>query len=125
MPKDQKRGFTLLLKAAQLGNAQAQSKVGIEYRFGGLVASDLAKAYYWLLKSARQGNVTGQFIVAQHYFYGEGIKQDKVRGLAWLLIAAEKDRQLAKHIVTLERKMTKRQILAAKSLANRWWASKQ
>jgi TPR repeat protein len=55
---DKDKALALYLSAAELGDADAQAKVGGLYIFGGLVDIDHEKAAYWFEKAASQGNTT-------------------------------------------------------------------
>ena len=63
-----KEQFDLYMKAAELGNAEAQCSVGVRYECSVGVAEDCYEAFKWYKKSADQGyakgiyNVGGVFI---------------------------------------------------------------
>ncbi len=48
-------------KAAEQGNADAQSLLGAMYEYGKGVAQDDKQALAWTRKAAEQGNATAQF----------------------------------------------------------------
>jgi len=55
-PKDEKKGFSLYLKAANLGNATAQLSVATLYETGRGTAVDISQALEWYKKAAAQGD---------------------------------------------------------------------
>jgi len=69
--KDEKKAFELYLKASELGNDEAQWKLGVYYIRNDVVESDLDKAIYWLSKSAEEGNNMGH-----HYLNGAKMAKD-------------------------------------------------
>ena len=69
--KDEKRAFELLLEASELGNDEAQWKLGVYYMSYGVVEKDLDEAIFWLSKSAEADNDMGR-----HYLEGAKLARD-------------------------------------------------
>lgn len=88
---ESKEQFDLYMKAAELGNAEAQLRVGKFYEFSwGGVAKDYYEAFKWYKKSADQGYVDGIYRVAEAYKYGLGVQEDYKMAEKYYLSAAYK-----------------------------------
>lgn len=87
-----KEEFDLYMKAAELGNAKAQLRVGQFYAYSwGGVAKDYYEAFKWIKKSADQGNVEAIYEVGDAYMYGDlGMQEDYKMAEKYLLSAAYK-----------------------------------
>lgn len=81
-----------LLKAAELGHAEAQYVLGNNYLDDGY---DLYEAFSWYFKAAKQGVAYAMGMVAQIYEYGieDYIKPDESKANEWYLKAAEQFRE--------------------------------
>jgi S1-C subfamily serine protease len=75
-------------KAAERGDAKAQSKLGACYDLGSGVAKDAAEAAKWYRKAAEQGDANAQFGLGFCYHYGEGVARDYVQAYKWLNLSA-------------------------------------
>ncbi len=62
-----KEAFPWFLKAAELGNAQAQVELAELYNAGEGVAQDTRKAVVWYEKAAAQGHEEAQLALGLHY----------------------------------------------------------
>jgi TPR repeat protein len=84
-----------LRKAAELGNASAQFKLGLMYWTGWndgngkWVATDYAAAVSWLRKAAEQGHAEAQGDLGIMYSRGQGVPKDYAAAVSWLRKAAE------------------------------------
>lgn len=77
-------------RAAEMGIAEAQEKLGyMYYRGEGGLAQDFAKALEWNLKAAEQGNAPAQYRLGSMYYLGDGVKEDKLETVKWWSKAAE------------------------------------
>ena len=86
-----KEEFDLYMKAAELGNAEAQFRVGQCYDFSWGVAEDFNEALKWYKKSADQGNAEAKFRIGEVYLYGlRGMQEDYKMAEEYLLSAAYK-----------------------------------
>ena len=65
-----------LIRAAEAGNAAAQTHLGWSYDEGEGVEVDHEKAFYWYTRSAEAGDATGQFNLAMCYELGTGTEID-------------------------------------------------
>jgi TPR repeat protein len=82
----------LLLRAARLGHADAQRKVGVEHATGdGPFPKNLAKARHWYERAAEQGEPSSQYDLGFMMLLGEGGPADVENGLRWLEASAVQD----------------------------------
>lgn len=84
---------------AELGNAEAQLKVGFMYYSGKGISQDYEKAVYWFKQSALQGNPLAQSNVAYMYKQGEGVPQDYSESAKWYRQAAQRGNALAQFVL--------------------------
>ena len=78
-----------LRKAAEKGDAQAQSNLGRAYYNGEGVPKDEIEALKWYRKAAEQGDAEAQYALALAYAKGEGVPQNFAEYFKWLRKAAE------------------------------------
>lgn len=88
-PQDSARAATWYLKAAELGDAEAQNEVGELYDEGNGFLQDYKKAHYWYEKAAAQGNAWAMYNLGNIYWVGErGFPADVVRARTYFERAA-------------------------------------
>lgn len=87
---ESKEQFDLYMKAAELGNAEAQYWVGLRYDIGSGVAEDNYEAFKWYKKSADQGYAEGIYRVGEAYMFGIGVQKDYKMAEKYYLSAAYK-----------------------------------
>ena len=75
-------------KAAQLGNPDAQFKLGLAYQMGDGVSQDDAKAAIWFRRAACNGNMQAQVKLIEAYYLGRGVPQDYFLAGWWMLKVA-------------------------------------
>ena len=86
-----KEQFDLYMKAAELGNAEAQYEVGRCYASSNRgVAQDYYEAFKWFKKSADQGYVDAIYEVGEAYYDGQGVQKDYKMAEKYFLSAAYK-----------------------------------
>lgn len=85
-----KEQFDLYMKAAELGNAEAQYEVGCCYDCASGVAEDKYEAFKWYKKSADQGYAEGICSVGKAYKDGRGVQKDYKMAEKYFLSAAYK-----------------------------------
>jgi TPR repeat protein len=74
----------LYLKAAQRGNASAQTKMGDIYRSGwGGTQVDYAQAIYWFRKAAAQGSTSAEYSLGYMYQNGLGVEKNAKEAKGW------------------------------------------
>ncbi len=76
-------------KAAEAGDAAAQSCLGWAYANGTGVLKDDKEAAKWYRKAADQGYADAQFLLGNMYHNGEGVPQDHKEAVKWYRKAAE------------------------------------
>jgi TPR repeat protein len=111
--------------AAELGNADAQIRLGVMYEDGrGGLAQDYAEAAKWYRKAAEQGNVDAQATLGFRYERGQGVPRDYVLAHMWLSLAAAEGYPCADKCNDLASKMTPDQIVEAQRMAREWKPTK-
>jgi TPR repeat protein len=78
-----------LRRTAELGDADAQYRLGVSYRDGKGVDRDCAQAVAWWRKAAGQGHARAQSALGFMYANGQGISRDYAQAVAWYRRAAE------------------------------------
>ena len=117
-------------KAAEQGNALAQSSLGIFYSTGRGVPQDDAEAVGWWRKAAEQGDAKAQYNLGIKYYDGHVVPEDYVQAHMWFNLAASRyppgeDRDRAvKNRDIFAKKMTPAQISEAQKLAREWGPKK-
>jgi TPR repeat protein len=76
-------------KAADQGDAAAQSDLGWLYTSGQGVETNYTEAAAWYRKSAEQGNPNGQHWLGHCYLSGRGVAKDETEAFKWFSEAAE------------------------------------
>ena len=82
--------FTLLLKEAQLGNADAQYKIGFMYANGQGTQANDSEALRWYRLAAEAGLTAAQYNLGIMYEDGKGVLADNKEAFKWYSLAAEK-----------------------------------
>jgi len=77
-------------KAADQGDAGAQSDLGWLYTYGRGVETNYPEAAWWYRKSAGQGNPIAQHWLGHIYLSGSGVDKDEAEAFEWFRQAAEK-----------------------------------
>ena len=76
-------------RAAEQGDAAAQSNLGLMYDEGRGVAQDYTEALKWYRRAADQGNATAQYNLGAMYEEGQGVPQDDTEAVKWFRRAAD------------------------------------
>ncbi len=71
-------------KAAEMGHAAAQERLGSAYLAGMGVEANPQEGFRWLLRAAKQGDVKAQCSVAECYSSGKIVEQSDVKCIYWL-----------------------------------------
>ncbi len=82
-------------KAAEQGNANAQSALGTLYNSGRLGEPDHAKALRWYQAAAKQGNPLAEYNIGYMHYAGHGLPRDDREALRWIGKAAAKGFDIA------------------------------
>ena len=75
--------------AAEHGNINVFSEIGIMYEEGYGVKKNKNRAVQYYIMGADKGNAKAQYLLGHAYQYGRGIKDDPERALHWYRKAAE------------------------------------
>ncbi len=78
-------------KAAERGNAFAQTELGRQYQQGLGVPRDSAKAVEWYRKAAEQGHPVAQASLGAMYQEGSGVDRDDAQAVQWFAKSAAQD----------------------------------
>jgi septal ring-binding cell division protein DamX len=93
---DFRQAHDWLLKAADMGHAAAQARLGFLYTDGKAVARDHQQAFEWFSKAAKRGNVDGLYNLGIFYLNGWGVAQDTALAAQYLAAAAALGDEAAK-----------------------------
>ena len=118
VPQDNKEAVKWFRMSAEQGKAKGQSNLGVMYMNGTGVPQDYKEAVKWYRISADQGDAMGQSNLGLMYANGTGVRQDDKQAYAWWSVAKANSYESAvKNLGIVTKKMTKEQIVQAKSLA--------
>lgn len=93
---DHAKAVSYFRKAAELGHAESQCKLGDCYQLGEGVKKNDTEAVKWFRMAADQGNAYGQYNLAYFYENGLGVKKDTKEAIRWYRKAAEQGDEVAK-----------------------------
>ena len=112
--------------AAELGNANAQYKLGVMYHKGVEYEQDHDTAVKWYMLAAEQGHVRAQYALGQMYNKGSGVPRDYEAAVKWYTRAAERQDAKAQHKLGLMY-FNGHGVPQDKKAAQKWWklSSKQ
>ena len=85
------------LMKSQLGDSDAQFKLGNMYYDGQGVVQDYKESVKWFTKAAEQGESAAQYNLGLMYTNGEGVVQDYKESVKWYRLAAEQGDSLAQY----------------------------
>jgi uncharacterized protein len=91
IPENAAKAISWYRRAADLGDALAQSQLGLGYQYGRGVAKDIGQAISWYQKAAAQNNFPAELSLGNIYEYGEGVEVNKEAALCWYQKAAQAD----------------------------------
>lgn len=90
-------------KAAEMGNADAQSELGALYYNGTYVDRDYDEAVKWFTLSADQGYAMAQYNLGLCYYWGFGVEHDFNKAVKLLRkAAAQKDEYAIEFLIKLK-----------------------
>lgn len=77
VPKDDKRAYSLIQKAHQLGHGRATTYIGMSMHYGLWGRPlDCRKAMEYYQQAFHKGNSESGWLLGACYYYGEGVKKD-------------------------------------------------
>ncbi len=94
-PHNAPKATQWLRKAAEQGDATAQSLLGAAYAEGRGVPQDYAQAVIWLRKASDQGEAGAQFALGLLYGQGRGVPQNLAEAAKWWRKAADQGQAYA------------------------------
>ena len=83
-------------KAAEQGNAEAQTRMGTIFHEGLGVARDPERAMWWFLQAAKQNHAGAQAMIGVASHLGIGVEADRFHAVRMLMLSAAQGNQLAK-----------------------------
>jgi TPR repeat protein len=104
--KDEVEAVRWYRKAADQGDAGAQSNLGFCYANGTGVAKDEVEAVRWYRKAADQGDAGAQSNLASCYAYGKGVAKDEIEACAYWNLSGITFESARKNLFIWERKMS-------------------
>jgi hypothetical protein len=131
VPRDEAQGLQWFRKAAEQGNAGAQTFLAMAYRDGRGVTLDFGQAASWARKAAEQGHARGQGLLGIMSFDGQGVPRDAVEGYKWETLAAARateddTKKFASNALGIMAKaMTAEQIAMAETRAQAWVSARR
>lgn len=87
--KDYNSAVQYFHKAALMGDAVAQTYLGLCYHNGFGVSQDYAETVKWYRMAAEQGDARAQYGLGYCYYHGYSVTQDFVEAVKWYRKAAE------------------------------------
>lgn len=95
VPRDDKKAFRWLERAASQGFVEAQYSVGLSYDRGRGTVQDFAKARSWYEIAAKNGDAMAQCNLGVLHLRGRGSDEDWITAAYWFLKAATQGRKEA------------------------------
>jgi TPR repeat protein len=89
VPQDYHQAKKMYMKAADMGNAEAQFDLGVMYYAGQGVNQSYTEAMKWFRQAAEKGLPEAQFNLAVMYYEGRGVVQNYTEALKWYRQAAD------------------------------------
>lgn len=89
LPKDPAKAAEWYSKAADQGNASAQTDLGFMLLYGEGIPKDEKAGHLWLEKAAGQGDAKAQNLLGIAHLYGHGVKKDPSAAFPLFLKAAD------------------------------------
>ena len=86
--RDYQEALNWLTRAADLGHAGAQAKIGFMHTDGLGVKQDYGKAFDWFSRAAKGGSVDGMYNLGIFYLYGWGTEPDRTMAKQYLATAS-------------------------------------
>jgi len=86
-----------LRMAADLGNSNAQARLGVLYANGKGVPKNEVEAVQWFRKAAERGEEVAQFHLANMYMRNKGVPKDDMESVRWYKRAAEQGHSKAQY----------------------------
>jgi TPR repeat protein len=123
-------GIAQVVRAAEAGNARAQTRLGFMHEHGRGVAQDYSMAAMWYRRAAEQGEPNAQHLLGLLYDKGFGVPIDVIEAHKWLNLAAGRAAPGNRDYFTRMRnsvasKMNTGEIAVAQGRARRWFPKRE
>jgi uncharacterized protein len=118
--KNERTAVEWYTKAAEQGNAPAQSNLGLMYANGQGVVKNERTAVEWWQKAAEQGNAPAQHNLGLTYALGNGVVKNMKTAYFWWLIASANGYDTKTVIEIVEKELTPAQKQAVQDAAANW-----
>ncbi len=115
-PEEVKKFEDYKAKAA-MGDASAQSMVGLCYALELGVKQDMFQAFNWYRKSAEQGHAEGLYQAGLCYSKGWGVAKSGVEAYAYISLAAATNELARDNLISLETTISSTEVEAGKKRA--------
>ncbi len=99
--KDYVQSAEWCLKAAKLGDSEAQRDIGDMYACGDGVPQNDYLAVKWYREAAYNGNSNAQTRLAEMYYAGKGVPQDFIEAARWYKMVVDSDPKNTESIYSL------------------------
>ncbi|MFZ9099470.1 MAG: tetratricopeptide repeat protein [Burkholderiaceae bacterium] len=87
------------IKAAEAGDAMAQTNIGYLYERGWGQRQSYVKALAWYRRAADQGLPQAEFNIGTLYYYGFGVERNPREAVGWFRRAAREDLAQAQYML--------------------------
>lgn len=131
-PNRPPQGLSRFRKAAEQGDAVAQSSLGLAYARGQGVPRNYAEAAQWFRRAAEHGDAEAQFDLGIMYANGQGVPRDPVSAYKWWLLCKADSISIdrahgwsIRKIKESASQMTTDQVARAQREASEWLAAHQ
>ncbi|HJU89318.1 MAG TPA: hypothetical protein VJ672_08000 [Gemmatimonadaceae bacterium] len=89
MAENARDAIPVCQRAALLGDAEAQAKIGLAHERGDGVRRSYGEAVAWFRKAAAQGHAWSENHLGWMYASGTGVERDDAQAVRWFRLAAE------------------------------------
>jgi hypothetical protein len=122
----QDAGGPSIVRLAERGDAQAQTRLGFMLATGRGLPQNFAEAAYWYRRAAEQGDPDAQYLLGVCHDLGKGVPVDWVQAHKWLNLSAGRTRageereHRARMRDAIASKLSRAELAAAQRLAIAW-----
>ena len=91
----------MVRNAAEQGDVEAQTKLGVMYEFGNGVEHNFNEAVKWYTKAAKKGYAPAQKNLGTMYYSGRGVGKDYKEAIKWFIKSADQGYSQSEYILGL------------------------
>lgn len=116
-------------KAAEQGNADAETNLGVIYDNGHGLPQNYSQAVFWWNKAADQGAADAQYLLGTMYYLGRGVPPDAAKAYFWFDLAAAGEvdglnpEEIAKDRDGAASRLTPAELSKMQERARKWFAA--